>query len=384
MSNHRFLMRAFATIMGPALVSSSLVSAQDRLDTLPMIRVRLGEEMLDKPVSGFVGSNGLLYLVDRHEKRVIAIDATGKVTARYGREGEGPGEFTNPCCVGMIGDSVWVADPLARRVTVFAAKRPPRIVSLTATEDGRGMQPLGMLRDGSIVGVPARMSGSTDESAPIAYVVALVRADGGQARELIRSSYRSRVTRVRVGRAIVRFPSPFDDRPRLAIHPDGSVATILQDVDSVERSGAIQIVVHRLNVAAPLRYRLKVTPRKVMPSDVDHEVALNAHALSKEFGGEARAATAVRSALWVPRFHPTVRRALYGTDGTLWLGMSGEGTDERWTTDYGSPTPLRQWTQITLPEGESLVAVGRGIVWTWLSDVAGGGELRARRVVRGR
>ncbi len=54
--------------------------------------------------------------------RVLEYDPDGGHVATYGREGEGPGELKRPLGVAIgPGDTVWVNDPVNRRVTGYGS-----------------------------------------------------------------------------------------------------------------------------------------------------------------------------------------------------------------------------------------------------------------------
>ena len=65
-----------------------------------------GPGMLGDYVRGFPGNNGRWYLVDRPPTEVKVYDGAGAFLHRFGRSGEGPGEFSLIRYVLPIGDSV--------------------------------------------------------------------------------------------------------------------------------------------------------------------------------------------------------------------------------------------------------------------------------------
>lgn len=60
-------------------------------------------------------------VVVAHRRHLTILDTFGIVTARFGREGAGPGEFLASPYLGTIGDSVWTADRPLGRLTVIHA-----------------------------------------------------------------------------------------------------------------------------------------------------------------------------------------------------------------------------------------------------------------------
>lgn len=74
---------------------------------------------------------GHIYVADEEGSRVLQYGPAGRHVATYGREGEGPGELKMP--LGVVvgpGDTVWVNDPVNRRVTGYPqGVGDPRVVS---------------------------------------------------------------------------------------------------------------------------------------------------------------------------------------------------------------------------------------------------------------
>ncbi len=65
------------------------------------------------------GPDGMLYSMHPHEVEIRRWSADGAPAGTVGREGEGPGEFVRPRSIGFFGDSLWVMDSRAFRVSYF-------------------------------------------------------------------------------------------------------------------------------------------------------------------------------------------------------------------------------------------------------------------------
>ncbi|HUE76898.1 MAG TPA: hypothetical protein VMM83_03075 [Longimicrobiales bacterium] len=74
---------------------------------------------------------GHIYVADEEGSRVLEYGPDGRHVATYGREGEGPGELKRPLGVAVgSGDTVWVNDPVNRRLTGYPrGGGEPRVVS---------------------------------------------------------------------------------------------------------------------------------------------------------------------------------------------------------------------------------------------------------------
>jgi hypothetical protein len=97
-----------------------------------------GPETVERaPTFVLIGDDGLIYISQRCELRVF--DTDGRFVRRIGRCGEGPGEFRSVSRAGFANGSLWIADRLALRVTLYP-------------EDGRGVETVRVDHFRSIVG----------------------------------------------------------------------------------------------------------------------------------------------------------------------------------------------------------------------------------------
>ena len=94
---------------------------------------------------------GNLYILDRQGDRVLKYGPEGLHLATYGREGEGPGELSQPLSMAVgPGDTVWVADFSNARITGFPqAAADPRTIPIPGEGRVPGQQ-LIALDDGFI------------------------------------------------------------------------------------------------------------------------------------------------------------------------------------------------------------------------------------------
>lgn len=101
--------------------------------------------------AAFLGSQ--LVVLDGGSQQLRFFDLTGRHIRTLGRDGQGPGEFTNAAYLQPLpGDSLFVSDLQQFRYTVFdPAGRTARVISLAAAGTGGPLRPLGLLPDGSVV-----------------------------------------------------------------------------------------------------------------------------------------------------------------------------------------------------------------------------------------
>jgi hypothetical protein len=112
-----------------------------------------------------VTPEGGVIVVSGQDRQIHRFEPGGRLRFTAGREGRGPGEFTLPQLARTTGDSLWVHDLMARRLTVLGPTgRYVRSVELTATRQlppdagalaGRtvtGLSPEYVTAQGEIVG----------------------------------------------------------------------------------------------------------------------------------------------------------------------------------------------------------------------------------------
>lgn len=92
----------------------------DLLSRFPADPADLTSDTLMESAFGLTVSGGSLYVLDRTARALLRFDAEGRLAARIGRPGEGPGELRTPVSLSPGPDgSVWVADPGAGRLSRF-------------------------------------------------------------------------------------------------------------------------------------------------------------------------------------------------------------------------------------------------------------------------
>ena len=102
-----------------------------------------------------VAPDGRIAFSQFDDRLVRLYDATGKLIGKFGRAGDGPGEFRNPGRAGWFGDSLWVYDVIATRLTIIPPSLgAPRIAELGIRAFMRGTNPtLPLITGGRIEGI---------------------------------------------------------------------------------------------------------------------------------------------------------------------------------------------------------------------------------------
>lgn len=111
------------------------------------------DEALFRVASAWRLADGRIVIGDGGEVTLKVFEPTGRLTARIGRSGDGPGEFRGINHVALLpGDSLAVWDLAQGRLTVFDANGVAgREARIGASETSRRSDIVGILEDGSIL-----------------------------------------------------------------------------------------------------------------------------------------------------------------------------------------------------------------------------------------
>ncbi len=109
------------TTSHPGQTGTSLQAPQ-RYELAAIWQSTTQESTLNRPEGIDVGSDGLIFIAERGNHRVSVWHADGKVEARWGRQGDGPGEFDAPedVALDLPRQRLYVADTGNRRIQVLA------------------------------------------------------------------------------------------------------------------------------------------------------------------------------------------------------------------------------------------------------------------------
>ncbi len=78
------------------------------------------EALFSEPIGLITSSDGTRFVLDAKDMRVMRFDRDGSYLGSFGREGEGPGEFSQPTALAMLpGEIILVADGGNRRLSQY-------------------------------------------------------------------------------------------------------------------------------------------------------------------------------------------------------------------------------------------------------------------------
>jgi hypothetical protein len=360
------LIRSTLAVLSLAITSAERIHGQGLNPALPvdvenLPRLSLQQDVrigsLNDPNAGFsnigavqVASDGRLFVLELQERQVRVFSPQGRFLRSIGRSGQGPGEFERPVAFGLVGDTVWVRDVGARRVTLFSTEG-----ALITTVSGSGL-PVQVPQDASlaVTVVPdALQPGGTLSSTVLASSRGPATAAIDSIRvPVVRFDLRGEVIDttgwqhiqmgsgsgiVRVGGSVLIVPDALNQRPLLA---NAGPMTFVVERASATRANTGEFTVRRTDSRGALsrEARFRYTPRAVSQSFRDSIIAERLSTLPPS-ANRAVLEPALRAALPSAAFHPPIVDVVGGLDGSVmlrregtidgvarWLVLSAQGT----------------------------------------------------------
>ena len=119
-----------------------------------------------------VDSGGRMFVVDNGAHTVRVFGADGKFRYAIGRQGQGPGELIEPCCIALRGDTLWVRNNGNNRYELFVVgdtgATPMTSVRMAHRDQNRWapvtFDPAGNVID---IGLAPSVPGGADEKPPL-------------------------------------------------------------------------------------------------------------------------------------------------------------------------------------------------------------------------
>ncbi len=166
---------AVALIYLVTVVHGSRAAAQSAHRQLPVVReLEISGTVSDlSPISSIaVSPRGWIAVGQRDDNRVLVFRADGQQLFKFGRGGEGPGEFRQlGAWSGWNADSVWVVDAALRRVSLIGPTgRLARVTTFPASNSASHTSPPTPPRQGDVYVAGVRRNGGLLLAAGIAGV----------------------------------------------------------------------------------------------------------------------------------------------------------------------------------------------------------------------
>lgn len=349
----------------------------------PRLDLRLDSEWGVSSIFGMtVDSRGRIYVLDAAEQTVRIFAKDGSPAGRLGRKGRGPGEFENATVMTMRGDTLWVFERSAGRITEFATdSRAFRSFTIVVRTRARAL-PVGVLANGylttvaepEVIGGPTPFGNTTTRRR-----THLVRVDeSGAVQDTLASVVNSTGIRYKVRRVgEASFPSvgsdlqreqPFFPLQLHAVAPDGASVLKLEQVQRDQgRVNFLQLTSVDLRGDTLWSKRVDFAPVAITRAHIAAMVDSLAKPIQGFRGppveGDAQmiADSLYRGTVW-----PAVTAIRYGLDGTIWLMQGGPPTNSivYWQLSPSGDVERR----VELPQGFNLMQASRTTVWGWRTD----------------
>ena len=331
------------------------------------------------------GPGGRLYSLHWNGETVRLWNADGTPAGSIGRYGEGPGEFTRPWAIGFFGDSLWVWDNWAYRLSYFDAdgtflgSLSPGI-DLGSAETRSPPRPRTPLRDGSFVGsAPAWSDGIADGTITgVPYV--RMNAEGQPSTPIWTMPVEAHdAFAIARGTRSLFTTQPFGDDDLVRTT---SAGLLVADRRAWTGAGHAAVRVTRIGLEGDTVFSAMVPyePAALTATRVDSAVAVLVEEFEGAFGGEGVREPEIRAALYRPEYLPAVGGLVEAADGGIWLERfdpvvteAGTPMTEWWVLDPAGAPLGRAWT----PTGLDVRLIGDDELWGVESD-----ELDVEYIVR--
>lgn len=295
-----------------------------------------------------VADDGRVYVIEAQDRQIRIYDADGTRLGAFGSAGEGPGEFRSPSAVGILGDTVWVADGIANRLVLFdrdgghLSTWTPRVTFGGGEGGASVMYTAAELRPDRTVRtdfwVAMRRGGQPDTIVPV-----LIVDSAGTVVDTL-SLFRTAsggTNTVTINGREVPVPPVQRSTPLFAHLPDGSSVVVERPVATSE-AGAFRVL-RILDGDTVLDRSYPYQPVAFDPALADGIAAQHSERWAAMSGAELETVRAtVRAAMEVPAWQVPVTEVRAGADGTLWLRRAEPAADSTaaWLVLDSDGTPL--------------------------------------------
>ena len=323
-----------------------------------------------------LGPDGFLYTTHAGEGTVRRWTADGAPAGSLGGRGEGPGEFQYPFGLGFFGDSLWVWDVVALRVSHFDPEGR-FLGSVQARRNPGGatelpVRPVLPLRDGTFMGMTPPASTSIARGSQTESPFVRLDADGRSLNRIWTQPWRRHDTF-----ATSSAGQPFGDD-----HLSGMGARGLLVVERRAWTGAGDPTVR----VSEIGFDGDTIFTAAVPYDPAPLAAERFDSVVRAWAaGNAAGEAQIREAMYRPSYLPAVGRLIGAGDGTVWLRrfdpvevMGGDQVIEWWVLDDEGAPLARALT----PVGLDVRLITGEMVWGIERDELGVEYIVRHRLVR--
>lgn len=369
----------------------------DNLWTLSERELRIGS--VDDPDYAFgpivdlvPGPDGLLYTMHWGEGTIRRWYRDGTPAGSIGRKGEGPGEFETPLGMGFFGDSLWVWDMDAYRVSYFdldgefVGSVSPKVE--LGGMDGSPPRPDRPLRDGTFIGAAPAWSDGIARGTLTETPYVHMDADGNRLARIWTLPHEPRDVFAILdedGFGGSYSNQPFGDDVWAST---GDSGMLVLERRAWTGTGEPTVKVTKIGLDADTLFTAAIRYDPVpLPSErYDSAVAAEMDQWRDGSGTLTADEADIREAMYRPEYLPAVRGFMHASDGTIWLrrfdpveSVAGDRMTEWWVLDAEGAPLARALTPLSVP----MMVVAGDTVWGIEADELGVQYIVRYRLLKG-
>lgn len=319
---------------------------------------------------------GILHSLHRGEATILRWDRHGEPAGVIGGKGEGPGEFDTPGSLGFFGDTLWVMDRRAYRVSYFdldgnfLGSVTPRVdISQDPDNPYAALpRPALPLRDGNFYGIAPAWSDAIARGRLSEVRHVLMDPEGENLGTVWVQPYRPtdvlallRETGGTYGR------QPFGDRPLFHVSSDGVLLVLDRRVFQGGERATIDLTKIGTTGDTILAREIEYTPVPLPREKIDSAVHARAESMFEfvqRMDAEqslANLESELREATYSPDYQPAVRTMVVAENGSIWLQCFDPSEDGIvwWVLDQEAQPVATAST----PEGLRILLITGDSVW---------------------
>jgi hypothetical protein len=317
-----------------ATVALFALAACEKVEPVPYAPLALEEELrIRNPseagsrtqiVGASVDRDGSVYLMDATLQQLLVFDSTGRYLHSIGRAGNQPGEFSMLGSLGILGDTVWLADPRLGRITMFS--RAGGLLGMVENDEDLNLPGISRYSLLGLLPGGAKLIGITPDQIDVdmrtARSVPFIRvAADGSADTLFHLPIAGNFA---VGRGPNprRVTQPFDERPALGVRWDGGAWVEVERAAGNDGPAAATVTRFTLEGGRGWSREVPLTATRI-PGAVRDSIVDDATLIPEQ-------ARELRAWLQIPRRLPLVEAAMLSDDETIWLSEASLTDSTRW------------------------------------------------------
>lgn len=257
--------------------------------------------------------NGRILVLDQSGEGVYLVDSSGTPLAPLARKGSGPGESRGPATVGSLGDTLWIADAVLRRINYYS--RDLRFIGSQADRDRCGDLPWAIAPDGRCLILPQPFVPSSD---PIPDSLPLLLTRPGERTDTLGWVVMPRMV-IRSREAESHVQQVFADDPVPVTSHNGRYFAWVGQRRTQAREPSILIQTRDLARRTSYRFTVEYTPRPLQQDSIAKVLAT--YRAGPTGSGIVGFADSVARRLYRPQFLPAFAGEMIDDSGRLWLRL---------------------------------------------------------------